>query len=180
MPMLDAFIPQGALAPEAEATLLRELTDLLMRNEGIDPANERARAVSLVFLHRPAAIYVGGAPATSPRYRFVASVMEGLYDDARRANIVREVTQAVARAEGTAFDDVAPRVWVFPNEIRDGGWGGRGVIRRLPEFLAYALGEQAAAQGAEALADRRRKEALAILAAASGTDDQPKPSGNRE
>jgi hypothetical protein len=40
MPMLDASIPEGAKAPNAEAELLRELTDLLMRHEGIDPGNE--------------------------------------------------------------------------------------------------------------------------------------------
>jgi len=167
MPMLDAFIPQGALAPDAEAKLLREVTDLLMLNEGIDPTNEKARAVSLVFLHRPA-IYVAGAPATAPRYRFVPSVMEGLYDDQRRSAIVHAITEAVARAEETTFDDVAPRVWVFPTEIADGRWGGRGVIRRLPEFLAYALGETASADGARRLAERRRNEALAIIEAARG------------
>lgn len=165
MPMLDAFIPVGALAPQAEAVLIREVTDLLMRNEGIDPCNEKARAVSLVFLHRPA-VYVAGVAATSPRYRFVPSVMEGLYDDERRKAIVREITAAVARAEGTAFDDVAPRVWVFPTEVPDGRWGGRGVIRRLPEFLAYVLGEAAGAEGALRLDDRRRAEARAILDAA--------------
>jgi len=28
MPMLDAFIPEGALPPEAESSLLSELTDI--------------------------------------------------------------------------------------------------------------------------------------------------------
>jgi len=162
MPMLDAFIPENALDPAAEGVLMQELTDLLMRNEGVDPSNERARAVSLVFLHRPT-VFVAGIPASSPRYRFIPSVMEGLYDDTRRSRIVREITEAVARAEGTSFEDVAPRVWVFPTEIADGRWGGRGVIRRLPEFLAYVLGEEAGQEGARSLADRRRRDALAIL-----------------
>lgn len=162
MPMLDAFIPEGALTAGTEAELLREMTDLLMWHEGVDPANERARAVSLVFLHRPV-VYVAGAPAAAPRYRFIPSVMEGLYDDERRSAIVRDITAAVARAEGTPFDEVAPRVWVFPTEIPDGRWGGRGVIRRLPEFLAFAVGGAAAADGARRLADRRRAEARAIL-----------------
>lgn len=166
MPMLDACIPEGALAPEAEAKMLSEMTDLLMRHEGIDPANEKARAVSLVFLHRPV-VYVGGAPASEPRYRFVASVMEGMYDDERRSDVVRDLTAAVARAEGASFAEVAPRVWVFPTEIPDGRWGGRGDIRRLPEFLAHALGEEAAADGARRLAQRRRDAARAILDAAS-------------
>ena len=44
--------------------------------------------------------------------------------------LVKDVTTAVVRAEGGSFEDVAPRVWVFPTEIPDGQWGGRGVIRR--------------------------------------------------
>ena len=30
MPMIDALIPEGALKPEAEARLLKELTDILI------------------------------------------------------------------------------------------------------------------------------------------------------
>lgn len=164
MPMLDAFIPEAALAPQAEATLIRELTDLLMRHEGVDPTNEKARAVSLVFLHRPT-IFVAGEPASLPRYRFIPSVMEGLYTDERRSAIVKDVTDAVARAEGSPFEEVAPRVWVFPTEIPDGRWGGRGVIRRLPEFLAYVLGEKAGQDGARDLAKRRQETAVAMLEA---------------
>lgn len=165
MPMLDAYIPRGALHPDAEARLVRELTDILMTHEGVDPSNEKGRAVSLVFLHRPE-VYVAGELATSPRYRFVSSVMEGLYNDERRSAIVRDVTEAVARAEGTTAEEAGPRVWVFPTEIPNGRWGGRGVIRGLPEFFAYLHGEEAQAEGARILAERRRQDAAAILDAA--------------
>jgi phenylpyruvate tautomerase PptA (4-oxalocrotonate tautomerase family) len=169
MPMLDAFIAEGALMPEAEAKLVRELTDLLMRHEGVDPSNERARAASLVYLHRPT-VYVGGVPATVRRYKFVVSVLEGSYDDERRSAVVRDVTEAVARAEGTSFADAAARTWVFPIEIPDGRWGARGGIVRLPDFLGLVLGGEAAADATRRFAERRRKEASAILAAARGTD----------
>ena len=165
MPMLDAFIPEGALAPDAEAKLMRELTDLLMRHEGIDPTNEKARAISLVFLQRTT-VYVAGAPATTRRYKFVSSVLEGAYNDERRSAIVRDVTEAVARAEGTTFEDVKPRVWVFPTEVPDGLWGGRGVIVRYPDFLGNVLDEKARAEGERILAERRRARAIAILDAA--------------
>jgi len=165
MPMIDAFIPEGALKPAAEERLFTELTEILIRLEGFDPANERARAATWIFLHRPK-VFRAGAPAALPQYRFIPSVPEGQYDDERRTAIVREVTEAVAKAEGGTFEDVSQRVWVFPHEVPDGHWGGRGVVRRLPDILAYLVGEHARQAAEHRLADRRRKNAVAILDAA--------------
>ena len=41
MPMLDAYIAEGALSPSAERELLARVTDLLLEHEGVDPSNER-------------------------------------------------------------------------------------------------------------------------------------------
>ncbi|WP_229192468.1 hypothetical protein [Bradyrhizobium brasilense] len=54
MPMIDVTIPEGALKPEAEARLIKELGDILIGHEGFDPANKVAQGVTVVFLHRPA------------------------------------------------------------------------------------------------------------------------------
>ncbi len=48
MPMLDAYIPEGALSPSAESELLATITDLLLEHEGVDPSNERARPLAWV------------------------------------------------------------------------------------------------------------------------------------
>lgn len=162
MPMIDAYIPEGALSPEAEAQLCRELTDIVIRLEDLDPKNERARAVTNIFLHRPQ-VFVAGAPTNSPRYRFVPAVPEGQFNDETRNAAVREVTEAVARAEGVSFDEVSPRVWVFPTEVEDGTWGGRGAVRRLPEILGLLVGEGGKRQAEERLAGRRRLKAIALL-----------------
>jgi phenylpyruvate tautomerase PptA (4-oxalocrotonate tautomerase family) len=171
MPMIDALIPEGALKPEAEARLLKELTDILITHEGFDPSNIVAQSVSVVFLHRPAAVFVGGTPSASPRYRIIPTVPEGQYTDASRKALVKDVTEAVVRADGGKYEDVAPRVWVFPTEIPDGQWGSRGVIRPLPDIQA----EHERKVGEERLARRRRVKALAMLegaldAARKGTD----------
>ena len=135
MPMIDAFIPEGALESKAETRLFKEITDILLRLEGLDPANQKARDVTVIFLHRPS-VLVAGSPTEMPRYRFIVSVPEGQYDDESRKAVVKEVTDAVARAEGGTFDEVGPRVWVFPVEIADGSWEAKLANRRRDKAVA--------------------------------------------
>jgi phenylpyruvate tautomerase PptA (4-oxalocrotonate tautomerase family) len=167
MPMIDALIPENALKPEAEARLLKEVTDILIRAEGYDPGNEAAQSVAYLFLHRPAAVFVGGVPSSAPRYRVITSAPEGQYTDAARQALVREITEAFARAEGVAFDQVARRVWIFPTEIPDGEWGGGGRINRLPDIHAMLVGEHDRKTGEERLARRRREKSREALAGAA-------------
>lgn len=144
MPMLDAYIPAGALSPEAEHDLLATLTDVLIRTEGADPANPAVRSIAWVFLHRPEVVYVGGEPASAPRYRIVASVPEGQFTAERRGALVAEVTDAVLDAEQGAHDRDAMRVWVFTPEIPDGTWGSTGRVVTLADIAGFALSDRAA------------------------------------
>ncbi|VVE50301.1 Tautomerase enzyme [Pandoraea capi] len=168
MPMIDALIPQDALTPEAEKRLIHDLTEILIRAEGYDPQDPVARGVTVLNLHRPAAVYCAGELSALPRYRVIPSVPEGQYTDASRARLVHEITEAFARAENTTFDDVAPRVWVFPTEIPEGQWGARGLIRPVADIHAYLVGDpQRRDEGEARLARRRREKAREWLAAAS-------------
>lgn len=160
MPMIDAVIPEGALDANGESRLLRELTEILIRLEGFDPANHRARAATWIFVHR-ASVFVAGSPPSLPRYRFIVAVPEGQYDQAIREAVVKEVTEAVARAEGKRPDDVARRVCVFPIEVPDGSWGGGGAIRRLPDIVGFIAGE-GQRQVAESRLAERRRDAIAM------------------
>jgi phenylpyruvate tautomerase PptA (4-oxalocrotonate tautomerase family) len=157
MPMLDVYIPAGALEPDAEARLMQRLTDILLECEGADPANETAQAIAWAFLHRPAQVFVAGAPAEVPRYRVVASVPEGQWTDERRAAMVARVTEAILDAEPDERERDPMRVWVFPLEIPDGAWGGAGQIVRLRDIVALVTGnsEGAAAYAERVLAERR-------------------------
>ena len=146
MPMLDAFIPEGALPAEAERQLISRLTDLLLEHEGADPRNAAARSLAWVFVHRPAAVYVAGERASAPRYRFVASVPEGQYDDDRRAAIVAAVTEAVLDAEDGAHPRDPQRVWVFANEVPEGNWGGGGRVMRLADIVGHVIDDPDAAR----------------------------------
>ena len=165
MPMIDALWPENALTPEAEARLIKELTNLLIQAEGYDPNNKIAQAVTVLHLHRPAAIYVAGERFNEARYRIIPSAPEGQYTEATRKALVRGVTEAVARAENRPFDEVSPRVWVFPTDIPDGTWGSRGSIYTLPDIHALLAGESERQEGAERLARSRRQELRELEAA---------------
>ena len=141
MPMLDAYIPEGALSPESERQLLATLTDLLIVNEGADPSNPQVRSIAWLFVHRPQQVYVAGAPAEQPRYRFIASVPEGQYDAERRQAMVSSITEAVLDAEDGAYERDPGRVWVFTPEIPDGSWGALGGIVTLADIATFATGD---------------------------------------
>jgi phenylpyruvate tautomerase PptA (4-oxalocrotonate tautomerase family) len=162
MPLLDAYIPAGALEPDAEEKLLARLTDLLLEHEGADPTNPVARAIAWVFLHRPEAVFVAGERATLPRYRIVASVPEGQFDDERRQAMVAAVTEAVLDAEEGSRPRDPNRVWVFPTEIPDGTWGGAGRIVTLADIAGLVLGEEKGREYAERTLGERRREAAPV------------------
>lgn len=138
MPMADAYIPDGALQPEAERRLISDLTDILIRCEGEDPTNAFTKSVAWVLLHRPT-VFVAGKPTAEPHYRFVASVPEGQWDDERRAAMVAAVTDAVLDAEPAGRSRDPGRVWVFPQHVPEGTWDGRGQIFRLADIAGLAF-----------------------------------------
>jgi phenylpyruvate tautomerase PptA (4-oxalocrotonate tautomerase family) len=169
--MLDAYIPEDALSAAAERELVATITDLFLEHEGVDPANERGRKLAWVFIHRPA-VYVGGEPPRSPRYRFICQVPEGQYDDARRNAVTAGITQAVATAEAGTWPHPELRVCVFTLEVPDGAWGGAGRIIRLPDIYEFIWPLDGETDGdprlaaEQVLADRRRQQAKLVLSAA--------------
>ena len=173
MPMLDAYIPEGALEPEAERKLLATCTDLLLEHEGVHPTNERARSLAWVFVHRHRT-YVAGAPSELPHYKFVCQVPEGQYDEARRQAVTRAMTEALVEAEAGRWPDPKARVWVFTLEVPDGTWGALGGrVTTLADIAAHVLGEAGRRYGDRRLAERRREEALSLLDAARADHDLP-------
>ncbi|MGW2252391.1 hypothetical protein ACWCXH_19615 [Kitasatospora sp. NPDC001660] len=118
--------------------------------------------MSWLFLHRPAAVHVGGKPADAPRYRVVPSVPEGQFGAKIRAGVIADVTEAVLDAEDGAWPRDPGRVWVFPTEIPEGHWGASGQVRPLAAILARVTGddpEQARALAAQRLAASRAEHA---------------------
>jgi phenylpyruvate tautomerase PptA (4-oxalocrotonate tautomerase family) len=140
--MLDVYIPAGALAPDNERTLIDELTSILLRAEGADPANAFVRRIAWVFLHRPE-VFVGGAAPDKPHYKVIAGVPEGqLNGAAKKQQLIAEVTEAVVKAEDSGDENARHRVWVFPVEIPEGHWGASGGAWSLAGILGAAINDQ--------------------------------------
>jgi phenylpyruvate tautomerase PptA (4-oxalocrotonate tautomerase family) len=129
---------------------------------GLGYVKTQRRCDGVEYLHRPAAVFVGEEPSKQPRYRIIPSAPEGQYTDEAGATLVREITEAVVRAENTPYKEVAPRVWVFPMEIPDVQWGANGRINRLPDIHAMLVGEPERGVGDERLARARRETARLI------------------
>jgi hypothetical protein len=139
------------------------VTDILIKAEGFDTNNPIARAVTVLFLHRPAAVYVGGDCSATPRYRVTTNVAEGKYSDDAVKTLIREVNEAFARAEGTSPEAMGKKLSIFPTETPEGRWGSQGVVRPIADIQAMIAGEHERAIGHELLALRRRVKAQEIV-----------------
>jgi phenylpyruvate tautomerase PptA (4-oxalocrotonate tautomerase family) len=161
MPMLDVYIPNGALKPDAEAALLNQICEIVIRHEGLDPADPVTRSVTWAFLHRPV-VFVAGSPAEAPHYKVVPSVLEGQLSQSARAAVIAEITEAILDAENGAWPRNAGRVWVIPTEIPEGHWGGLGMPNPLATVLAGLTGigaDEARSLAAERIAASRAERA---------------------
>jgi hypothetical protein len=78
MPMIDALWPEDALILKR-----KHVWSTNFKAEGYDPANPIARSVTVLHLHRAAAIYVGGERSKAIRYRIIPSA-PGLKGNTRR------------------------------------------------------------------------------------------------
>jgi hypothetical protein len=75
--------------------------------------------------------------------------------------MVRDVTDAVLRADGGAHPSDSNRVWVFPTEVPDGTWGGGGRINTLGDIVGYVVDDP---EKGHAYAERRlaKRRAAAV------------------
>jgi phenylpyruvate tautomerase PptA (4-oxalocrotonate tautomerase family) len=151
MPMFDLTVPEGALEPAARAQAVERLTSALLRHEGAPESSPMARAMAWGFVHEvpQEAISIAGRPVVRPVYRVMLTVPKGTLlhgpgpaGVASRRNLVREVTEILLDAEGTAYSaEEALRVYCIIREVDDGYWGGFGTTFRMEDIVAVAMPE---------------------------------------
>jgi hypothetical protein len=142
MPRLDAYIPEGALSDEAENQLLSKLTDILLRNEGADPADPAARSIAFVWLHRPAKMFVAVEPAEEPRYRFEPRVPQGQFDDERRQSMVAEITEGFSTPKTGLTSAIHSGFGCFPTRSPRGRGEPPAAFFRLADITGFVFGDE--------------------------------------
>lgn len=137
MPMIEITLPEATFTKEEEARLAEDVTDALLRLEGMD-TNPKARMLSWVYFHHHpnADLYIGGHAAHKAHYRFDVTVFENTLPDSHKERLTQALTQLVLQLEGTDDNRLnAARVWVLFHEVPDGHWGGAGQIYRLADLM---------------------------------------------
>jgi len=128
MPLVEVIHPEGAFSADARKTLLENLSATCLRWEGVE-VNDTTQSVAWVYLdERPReSMSAGGRPLTQNIYRVNVSVMVGFMDYERIDGMVKEITEAILKADGTDGTG-APRVFVIINEVPSGTWGVDGRV----------------------------------------------------
>ena len=175
MPMCDAYIPVGALKPEAERKLVARITDILVTHEmrrfedlmpldTVQASHERASSIAWVFVHRTET-YVAGLPTEVPIYKFEVTIPEGMIDDVFVPVLNRDLFAALKDAEGGRHLGLGQRVWTFVREVPNGTWGAGDrtvTVGNIADFVSPGLGKAAD----ERWAAKQKTDAAALVATA--------------
>jgi phenylpyruvate tautomerase PptA (4-oxalocrotonate tautomerase family) len=147
MPMIEVTAPAGAIPADAREPLLEELAGTLLRWEGA-PDTEFFREISWVYFNELPAdgLYVGGRTGGSPRLRVEITTPEGALSQRRRAGLVADVHELVARAMGITPEEAGLRVWVLCREIDEGSWGAGGAVVEFAKLREASKAERERAE----------------------------------
>jgi phenylpyruvate tautomerase PptA (4-oxalocrotonate tautomerase family) len=138
MPMIDLTVPPGALSEEHKATLVEELTNLIVKwEEGTQARATATRpgpsSTKPTASRSPAGC---GPPARRPLYRVIVSIPKGSLNDDRKAGLVADVTETIMETERREPWKHDPhRVWCIVNDMPDGDLGAGRRILRLRDLV---------------------------------------------
>jgi phenylpyruvate tautomerase PptA (4-oxalocrotonate tautomerase family) len=136
MPMIDVYTPADLL-PDADTTLVRELTLAVLRAEGVTHPGPFHAQNTAAFVHRLPPSGVGTAAAQPAKVvRIQVVTPPGALKREGQRQITKEATEIVARLAGDPT--LAQRTWVILAEAAEGGWGIAGTAFGVPEFTELA------------------------------------------
>ena len=133
MPMIDITMTEGALSSEPRQKLMNELSDIVLKYEGFE-GNEMAKQFAFAWINelKKENFTKEGQIPDEAYYRLLITTPEGAVDEKDKSALVREVTQAVMRAEGSEYtSENRRRVFCILDTVTEGNWGGSGRILHL-------------------------------------------------
>ena len=142
MPVFELTYPQGALAPDARAQLLDDLTTAILRAERA-PNNDFFRGVTWGHVHELPAdcVVAAGRPVEKPTFKIDLTTPEGALSDRRREEFVVEATRLVREAAGIPEEE-GLRVFVLMHEVAEGSWGAAGQVVHFQQLREIAKGQR--------------------------------------
>ena len=125
MPLIFIHHPQGSFTPEALDALAQQVSkdggDLEKLAD--DPF---VRSTTWVYAHEydPAHVYHGGKPGGTKVITVELNALQGGFDAATKAELIKRVTAAVAKAAGL-HGDILP-IYVVLRDVPEQNWGFSG------------------------------------------------------
>ena len=125
MPLIHIHYPEGTFTPEALDKLARTVSkdggDLEKLAD--DPF---VRSTTWVYANEygPSRVYHGGKPGGTKVVTVELSALQGGFDAATKAELIKRVTAAVAKAAGME-DDILP-IYVLLHDVPPQSWGFSG------------------------------------------------------
>ena len=125
MPLIQIHYPRGAFTPQGLDALAEQISkdggDLEKLAD--DPF---VRSTTWVYANEydPARVYHGGKPGGTKVITVELSALQGGFDVATRAELIKRVTDAVAKAAGL-HGDILP-IYVLLHEVPPQSWGFSG------------------------------------------------------
>ena len=152
MPLINVTVPKGVLDQRRRADLCEKLTRVLLRLESgmqKESENPAARSISQVIIHEvePTGWSVGGKLDNSfvsegGRFLTVVTVpehaLQGTDKKERMVAAVHDIVREVLDLPPENGVKWSPGVII--EEVPDGNWGTGGIVRRMPDILAYVRG----------------------------------------
>jgi len=145
MPTITVTAPTGSLDETTRDSLMKRLSDTLLKFEGADVGSAAAQAIAWTYFDEVPGgrFYVGGVPSDSLRLKIEVWTPQGALNDTSRAGLseaINGILHELVGEAGSGFNH-----WVLFGEIAEGHWGVAGKIFRHADIIAAVRGGTAQA-----------------------------------
>lgn len=126
MPFVSVTAEVGQLSADQKQTLIKHLSEAIIRAEGASPADAGPQAMSWGHVHElpKGSMFVFGEVRAQTPLHITFTTPEGLLTEASRAALCAEVNGVVNEILGEFEGGM--NHWVIITEVPGGKWGGMG------------------------------------------------------